>query len=523
MFIKYKKTKNLRTMVLDNSNRKRTKLIALIMLVIMLITITTSGVGAVTSDISSSGSSLSDIGETIKSVYSFDDSVLEDFRTHENIQRSAKRTYIFYDTYDLIKTYNSRNKNVIKWLNTMSSDDSNSNTSINKEKASDLYNKWYSLYINLRDLYDTVRRSCFTSDSGGKVKWQEYKNGAYYDTDDVISNSDYNNIRKNINSYSSTLNSLYSDFKDAYNQRKDNNVSSMNSYTSNMVTGQYSIVTYLWKELGKTLKDFGNGNARKGSNFFGISWGTNSMKKIANVVAPVTKSFAYCLVVILFGLNMTNTMLQFDFTSQRGIIKVLVSLIISKIWVDLSVRVCSYIINIVNSMNSQLLKLLKVNVYGVVYTSSFEPSTARASSWNFLGTIIGFFQNIFLRGPELILIIALGFAIISVFIKILSRAFELTCLMAISPLAFACVANEETKVYFKKFIGAFLSTCLFMTFMIICYMIGSQWIAEANNGTAYTGSSFITNLKQVIPKFVIIFGICRIMAKPPKALTNLID
>lgn len=152
MFIKYKKTKNLRTMVLDNSNRKRTKLIALIMLVIMLITITTSGVGAVTSDISSSGSSLSDIGETIKSVYSFDDSVLEDFRTHENIQRSAKRTYIFYDTYDLIKTYNSRNKNVIKWLNTMSSDDSNSNTSINKEKASDLYNKWYSLYINLRDL-----------------------------------------------------------------------------------------------------------------------------------------------------------------------------------------------------------------------------------------------------------------------------------------------------------------------------------------------------------------------------------
>ena len=48
MFIKYKKTKNLRTMVLDNSNRKRTKLIALIMLVIMLITITTSGVGAVT-------------------------------------------------------------------------------------------------------------------------------------------------------------------------------------------------------------------------------------------------------------------------------------------------------------------------------------------------------------------------------------------------------------------------------------------------------------------------------------------
>lgn len=522
MLTKYK-VKNIKTISMENSNRKRTKLIALLMLVIMLITITTGGASAVTTDTSNSGSTLSDISDSVQSIFNFEPSVLEDFRTHENVQRSAKRTYIFYDTYELIKKYNSYNKKVVKWLNSLSSDKNNSNTKINEQNASDLYNKWHALYVNLRDLYDSVRRSCFTSDSGGEVKWQEYKNGAYYDTDDVISNSDYNNIRKNINSYSSTLNSLYSDFRDAYNHRKDNNVSSMNSYTSSVVTGQYSVVTYLWRQLGKTLKDFGNGNAKKGSNFFGISWGTNSMKKIANIVAPVTKAFAYCLVVILFGLNMTNTMLQFEFTSPRGILRVLGSLLIAKIWVDLSVTVCGYIVNIVNTMNSQLLKLLKVNVYGVVYTSGFEPSTARASSWNFLGTIIGFFQNIFLRGPELILIIALGFAIISVFIKILSRAFELTCLMAISPLAFACVANDEAKVYFKKFIGAFLSTCLFMTFMIICYMIGSQWIAEANNGTAYVGSSFTTNLKQVIPKFVIIFGICRIMAKPPKALTNLID
>lgn len=33
------------------------------------------------------------------------------------------------------------------------------------------------------------------------------------------------------------------------------------------MSGQYSIVTYMWKQLGRTLKDFGNGNARKGSNF----------------------------------------------------------------------------------------------------------------------------------------------------------------------------------------------------------------------------------------------------------------
>lgn len=95
--------------------------------------------------------------------------------------------------------------------------------------------------------------------------------------------------------------------------------------------------------------------------------------------------------------------------------------------------------------------------------------------------------------------------------------------MAISPLAFACVANDEAKVYFKKFIGAFLSTCLYMTFMIICYAIGSQWLSEANSALDVATNSFFTNMKQLIPRFVIIFGICRIMAKPPKALTNLID
>ena len=115
------------------------------------------------------------------------------------------------------------------------------------------------------------------------------------------------------------------------------------------MSGQYSVVTYMWKQLGRTLKDFGNGNARKGSNFFGISWGTNSMKKIANLIAPITKAFAYCLVVILFGLNMTNTMLQFEFTSPRGILRALGTLLIAKIWVDLSVTVCGLVISLLKS------------------------------------------------------------------------------------------------------------------------------------------------------------------------------
>ena len=513
MLRKYK-VKNLKTISMENSNHKRTKLIALLMLVIMLITITTGEASAVTIDKESTGG--------IQNIEYFEDEVLEDFRTHQNVQRSPQRTYIFSDTYELIKRYNSYSHQVTKWCNNLNADKNNTNTKKNSDKATELSGEWHELFLNLRNLYDTVSRSCFSSDSDGKARWRDYQGGKYT-YGDIITNNDYNNIRKNISSYNSDFNKLITNLKQANQKIKENNTSQVISNTTKLMSGQYSVVTYMWKQLGRTLKDFGNGNARKGSNFFGISWGTNSMKKIANLIAPITKAFAYCLVVILFGLNMTNTMLQFEFTSPRGILRALGTLLIAKIWVDLSVTVCGYIVSTVNSMNSQLLNLLKINAHGVVYLSNFEPKTVNASSWNFIGTIISFFQGLFWRGPELVLIIALGFAIISVFIKILSRAFELTCLMAISPLAFACVANDEAKVYFKKFIGAFLSTCLYMTFMIICYAIGSQWLSEANSALDVATNSFFTNMKQLIPRFVIIFGICRIMAKPPKALTNLID
>lgn len=497
--------------------KKSTKLIALCTLIILLITITisVSGVSAAKVNVDDTGA--------FQEIEKFGNDVLEDFRTHQNVQRSPQRSYIFSDSYELIQKYNSYCSKVVNWCNKLNKDDNNKYSHVNRDKATELSGKWHQLFLDLRNLYDTVSRSCFSSDSDGKAQWRDYSGGKFT-YGDTITNNDYNNMRKNISSYNTTLSKLVNDFKKANDAITENNVSSMNKYVTQVMSGQYTTVTYLWKQLGRTLKSFGTGNAKKGSNFLAISWGTASMKKLANVIAPVTKAFAYCLIVILFGLNMTNTMLQFDFTSLKGVLRVFGTLLIAKIWVDLSVTVCGYIISTVNSMNSQIMNLLKVNANGVVYTSSFNPNTTvNARSWDFFGTIIGYLQGLLMRGPEFILIIALGFAIISVFIKILSRAFELTCLMAISPLAFACIANEESKVYFKKFIGAFLSTCLYMTFMIICYVVGSQWITEANNATAIIANSMSTNLKQLLPRFIIIFGICRIMAKPPKVLTNLID
>ena len=129
MLRKYK-VKNLKTISMENSNRKRTKLIALLILVIMLITITTGGASAVTIDKESTGG--------IQNIEYFEDAVLEDFRTHENVQRSPQRTYIFSDTYELIKRYNSYSHQVTKWCNNLNADKNNTNTKKNSDKATEL-------------------------------------------------------------------------------------------------------------------------------------------------------------------------------------------------------------------------------------------------------------------------------------------------------------------------------------------------------------------------------------------------
>lgn len=504
MFKKIPKT--IKTIKLQEGNRKRNKIIALALLVIILLSITSQGVLAAKVDIESTSE------QEAKTIYLFPQKTLDQYRSHENLQRDFLRTQIFADTYRLIEDYNKKSNKVLKYLLSLVSEEKNKDNDKNSKKAISYSNKWYSLYSDILYLDGQVEQTCFSSGNGKGLKWS---NGS------DVTNKDFTDMRSSITKCNNEMYSLLEKIKTTYDE---SNINIQND-TSKYVSANYKVLNWLWKKLGSVIKQFGKGNS-SGNNILGVAWSTQSVKKIANTVAPVTKSFAYCIVVILFGVNMTNTMIQFDFTSPRGILKVFGSLLIAKIWVDVSVNVCIYILNIVNSMNSQILNLLTANGNGVVSLSNVwnaKPNTD-PSWWDFIGAVISYFEGIIWKLPEIILCCVLCVSIIGVFIKIITRSFELTCLISVAPLAFSCLASEESKPYFKKFMGAFLSTCLFMTFIVICYAVGSQWIAEVNAAQSSTDiKSFFSNMISVIPRFIIIYGVCRIMRKPPKVLTNLID
>lgn len=507
MIKKLKPPKTLKSMSLTSKIKQRNKLIALFFIVVVILSISFSSVEAATTDVESTGAT--------RALTVFPADTLEEYRVHQNIQRDFLRMQLFYDTWNLIKKYNTRTTQLARWLSVLDSDEYNENQTVNRKKAVSLSSKWDTLYSDILYLDGEVEITCFSSGNGRNLTWEDGSK---------VTNQDYNNMRKEITSCSSTLNSLYNEASKAYNERKSNDIKSISKSSNQFINQNYSIVTKMWNFLGKALASFGTGSSRA-DKFLGMSWGTNSMTVIADAIAPVTKAFAYCLIVVLFGLNLQNTMLQFEVMTPQGILKVFGSLLIAKVWVDVSINVCAGILSIVNSMNSQIFSRLVADsrgTFALVLTNSVN-TTVENSWWDYFGALINFLTCWMWLLPELVLIVTLAIAIISVFIKIITREFELTCLLCVAPLAFSTIANEETKVYFKKFMGAFLSTALYMTFMMICYVIGTQWLAEANSYNTQNFSAYINEIMGSLPRFIIIFGICKIMRKPPKVLTNLID
>ena len=108
-------------------------------------------------------------------------------------------------------------------------------------------------------------------------------------------------------------------------------------------------------------------------------------------------------------------------------------------------------------------------------------------------------------------------------VKMVARVFELTCLVAVSPVFFATLVGEESKRYFRKFISAFLSTAGYIVFVSITYLIATTWVAQNSPNTVMTANALLDNTIKVLPCAIIIIACCRVVVKPPKVLTSLLD
>ncbi len=309
------------------------------------------------------------------------------------------------------------------------------------------------------------------------------------------------------------LENAYKDFEETYNKFVLDNYDSFDNVNS-LTDGLFGVSESLWDTIGFTIKSATVGGA--GGLIPGVtSYSSDDIEDFANSFTAVTKTVAYMLLVILFGVNIMETSLQFELFTLRGGVKVFGRLLIAKFWVDLAISICIATLNIINSIGSAIITQTEI---AEIFKSVPEYET-NSGLW-IIGPVIDFFNAIMFSFPLTIMALTVIVVIIIISIKLVIRTFELVCLVTLSPIFFATLIGEHTQSYFKKFFGSFLSVAANIVFIAIVYAVGSVWLVEID--TTVTNNLWTYTLF-ILPKIIILIAIAVCICKPPKCLTSLVD
>lgn len=382
-------------------------------------------------------------------------------------------------------------------------------------EAADIGNRWNILKANINDLVEE------TSQLVGHSGTVPTLNGG------AVTTEQYQNLFNEITKQYDVLNSLMEEIRSLYSYAK----TAQNVSTGNLLNNSTSLVNKLWSLLGGMIIDFGTGNGSTGS-IMGIAVSSYSIQQAANALSAILKTFAYAVAVILFGVNITTTSLQNEILTLRGGIKIFARVILVKFWIDLAIPICIYVLNIINSLTNQIMAQLNVTTPGDVFSGSFSYNPS-AGSGGFFDAVVGYLQSmveflssIAFGSPLIILLIVMMVCVIIVMVKLVARVLELTCLVAVAPVFFATLVGEESKRYFRKFFSAFLSTAAYIIFVAITYAVATKWVANSTPATfasPFMAANVVVNFINVLPRAIIIIACCRVVVKPPRVLTSLID
>lgn len=225
----------------------------------------------------------------------------------------------------------------------------------------------------------------------------------------------------------------------------------------------------------------------------------------------IFKPMAYSICLLFIGLNILNTAIKYEIMTFKGGASIVVRTLFAKVWVDLSYKICEWIILFNDSIVVALINHTQ-NIRLTLPSPDVEPSKV----W-VIGPIIDIF-NLGVAAIPLILIaliMLVAGAIIS--IKLMIRVLEITLMVIVSPPFFACLAGgESTQRYFRNFIVTFVSVVVETIFMAIVLGLGSNWWGNVSSSTY---DNYIINF---LPNLGLIIVICVMMVKPPKILKNLI-
>lgn len=240
----------------------------------------------------------------------------------------------------------------------------------------------------------------------------------------------------------------------------------------------------------------------------------DSRSTLGKIVVPL-KLFAYSLVLLFFAVNLVEQTIKYEIFTAKCALKVFGRLLLAKIIIDLSVRVCLLIISIIGSITVQMLDTVDVSL------NIFPDISLGKSDVKIIGPILDAIVA-FVVSIVLILIIGVVLVCVSIVtIKLVLRSIELAVLMVISPAFFACLSTDVTKEYFKKFISVFIQVAAQTLFMAIALAVCCGHFntppVEIKNL-----SGLAVGIIKIAPNIVMVIAMCVMMVKPPKVLTNLV-
>lgn len=320
-----------------------------------------------------------------------------------------------------------------------------------------------------------------------------------------------NNVQNSINNVQNSVNSIdvKKDMNDFFTEKSEKYYEDENrkDYPKTFLDGLIYTIQQCWGKVPNLI----NGSE-------------NSVWKISidptkqNTFTGIFKTIGYSLVLLFFAANLIENTIKYEIFTLKGGAMLFGRLIISKVVIDLSVTICTYILNICNNISAKILGEAQ-------HTLEFSVPNIQDNSGihDFLpviGPLLDAIQSFYVLLPAVIIAIAMLAPALIIIFKLALRSIELSLLMIVSPAFFSCYSSEITKPYFNKFITTFLQCALQIVFMSVVYALSADWMTDITNveGKAEAWAWFV----KVLPHALIALAFAIMMVKPPKVLTNLV-
>ena len=285
---------------------------------------------------------------------------------------------------------------------------------------------------------------------------------------------------------------------------------------------------WMTKEVNNTVA-FENTVLKNIEGWFTSFSGTNvstgtfnfNMEDFVNQFSQIFVIFASSLLVILFGVNIIKTALEYQLFTLKGAVTIFGRLILSEIWIQLSTKICVMVVKIFNELMASILSA--INASGMLKSASVSFTSSRSGVW-LIGDLVDFFANLC---PFLLIMLLIGIVLVIfliVYVKLIIRTLELSMLAVVSPVFFACSVGEATMPYFRKFITAFLSVGAEIIFMGIVYL-AFLWYCQGVNLTEVSIAdlyNFSSTSAGTFYTYIAVTVACGVMMiKPPQVLRDL--